>query len=180
MWYLKYSIRTNIGLSFPPSPPPQLPPLLPPPPSPRPHSPALPPPPAAASPSSFATASAHATATAALKRRADEDAFLLSPDIFEGAKFEFNKTLTQKFALVHNVALASGAPGSYEFGANFGDEAVLLASRIDLQGRLNGRLSNGSRRGGALAAGERPGGLLARGRQHVTGLCGTGEGGGGA
>lgn len=73
-----------------------------------------------------------------LKREAQG---VLTPDIFEGAKFEFNKTLTQKFALVHNVALASGAPGTYEFGANFGDEAVLLASRIDMQGRLNGRLN---------------------------------------
>ena len=66
---------------------------------------------------------------------------VLSPDVFEGARFEFNKTLTQKFALLHNVTLASGAPGTYEFGANFGDEAVLLASRIDLAGRLNGRLN---------------------------------------
>ena len=42
---------------------------------------------------------------------------VLSPDIFEGARFEFNKTLTQKFALLHNVTLAAGQPGAYEFGA---------------------------------------------------------------
>lgn len=66
---------------------------------------------------------------------------VLSPDVFEGARFEFNKTLTQKFALLHNVALASGAPGSYEFGAHLGDERMQLASRIDMQGRLNGRLN---------------------------------------
>lgn len=73
---------------------------------------------------------------------------VLSPDVFEGARFEFNKSLTQKFALLHNIALgpAPGQPanapqGTYEFGANFGDERVLLASRIDLQGRLNGRLN---------------------------------------
>ena len=66
---------------------------------------------------------------------------VLSPDVFEGARFECNKTLSSKFALLHNVTLASGQPGAYEFGANFGDEGVLLASRIDLQGRLNGRLN---------------------------------------
>ena len=66
---------------------------------------------------------------------------VLSPDVFEGARFEFNKTLTSKFALLHNVALAGGQAGSYEFGAHFGDESTLLASRIDMQGRLNGRLN---------------------------------------
>jgi mitochondrial import receptor subunit TOM40 len=74
-----------------------------------------------------------------LKREAQG---ILSPDIFDGARFEFNKTLTQKFALLHNVFLGSaGQPGSYEFGANFGDERVLLASRIDMGGRLNGRMN---------------------------------------
>jgi len=66
---------------------------------------------------------------------------VLSPDVFEGARFEFNKTLSQKFALLHNVALAGGAPGSYEFGAHYGDDRTLLASRIDMQGRMNGRLN---------------------------------------
>ena len=66
---------------------------------------------------------------------------VLSPDVFEGARFEFNKTLTQKFALLHNVTLATGQPGTYEFGAHFGDESMLLASRIDMQGRMNGRLN---------------------------------------
>jgi len=67
---------------------------------------------------------------------------VLSPDVFEGARFEFNKTLTQKFACLHNVSLpGAGQEAGYEFGANFGDERVLLASRIDLKGRLNGRLN---------------------------------------
>lgn len=66
---------------------------------------------------------------------------VLSPDVFEGARFEFNKTLTQKFALLHNVSLASGQPGTYEFGAHLGDDRMLLASRIDMAGRLNGRLN---------------------------------------
>jgi len=70
-----------------------------------------------------------------------EASSVLSPDVFEGARFEFNKTLTQKFALLHNVSLAGGQAGSYEFGAHFGDERTLLASRIDMQGRLNGRLN---------------------------------------
>lgn len=74
-----------------------------------------------------------------LKREAQNT---LTPDVFEGARFEFNKTFSQKFALLHNVFLgAAGQPGSYEFGANFGDEAVMLASRIDMQGRLNGRVN---------------------------------------
>jgi len=67
---------------------------------------------------------------------------VLSPDVFEGARFEFNKSLTQKFALLHNVTLASGQPGAYEFGAHVGDERTLLASRVDMQGRLNGRVQS--------------------------------------
>ena len=67
---------------------------------------------------------------------------VLSPDLFEGARFEFNKSLTQKFALAHSIMLSpGGAPGTYEFGANYADERLLLASRIDMQGRLNGRLN---------------------------------------
>ena len=74
-----------------------------------------------------------------LKREAQS---VLSPDIFDGARFEFNKTLTQKFALLHNVFLGSASmPSSYEFGANFGDDRVLLASRIDMGGRLSGRVN---------------------------------------
>jgi len=74
-----------------------------------------------------------------LKKEAQQ---VLSPDLLEGARFEFNKTLTQKYALLHNVTLGQpGVPGTYEFGANFGDERVLLASRIDLAGRLSGRLN---------------------------------------
>jgi len=74
-----------------------------------------------------------------LKREAQG---VLSPDVFDGARFEFNKTLNQKFALSHNVFMGSTQiPPSYEFGANFGDERILLASRIDMAGRLNGRVN---------------------------------------
>jgi len=66
---------------------------------------------------------------------------ILSLDVFDGARFEFNKTLTQKFALNHNVFLGSSQiPSAYEFGANFGDERALLATRTDMAGRLNGRV----------------------------------------
>lgn len=68
-------------------------------------------------------------------------ASILTLDNFEGARFEFNKTLTQKFALLHNVSLAAGQPGAYEFGAHVGDERTLLASRIDMAGRLTGRIN---------------------------------------
>ena len=70
-----------------------------------------------------------------------EASAVLSPDIFEGARFEFNKTLTQKFALIHSVTLGGGAPGSYELGANVAEDWLLLASRVDVQGRLNGRVN---------------------------------------
>jgi mitochondrial import receptor subunit TOM40 len=67
---------------------------------------------------------------------------ILSPDVFDGARFEFNKTLTQKFAVLHNIQMGSTQmPSSYEFGANYADERLLLASRIDMQGRLNGRVN---------------------------------------
>ena len=74
-----------------------------------------------------------------LKREAQS---VLTPDVFDGARFEFNKTLTQKFALLHNISMGSvAAPSSYEFGANFGDDRILLASRIDMGGRLSGRVN---------------------------------------
>jgi mitochondrial import receptor subunit TOM40 len=39
---------------------------------------------------------------------------ILSPDIFDGARFEFNKTLTQKFQLNHNITLGSSqVPSSH-------------------------------------------------------------------
>lgn len=64
---------------------------------------------------------------------------ILSPDIFDGARFEFNKTLTQKFQLNHNITLGSSqVPSAYEFGATFGDESVLLRGRSDVSGRVNG------------------------------------------
>ena len=37
---------------------------------------------------------------------------ILTPDVFEGARFEFNKSLTQKFALLHNISI--GSPGGAE------------------------------------------------------------------
>lgn len=64
---------------------------------------------------------------------------VLSPDVFEGARFEFNKSFGQKFALLHNITMVPGMPGGYEFGANFGDDKLLLASRINMQGALTGR-----------------------------------------
>ena len=64
---------------------------------------------------------------------------ILSPDIFDGARFEFNKTLTQKFQLNHNITLGSSqVPSAYEFGATFGDERVLLRGRTEMSGRVNG------------------------------------------
>lgn len=65
---------------------------------------------------------------------------ILSLDIFDGARFEMNKGLNQNFAVTHNVSMGSSVvPPSYEFGANVGDEKMLLASRIDHNGRLTGR-----------------------------------------
>ena len=45
-----------------------------------------------------------------------EAANVLTQDNFEGARFEFNKTLTSKFALLHNVSLATGQPGTAVHG----------------------------------------------------------------
>ena len=39
---------------------------------------------------------------------------IMNPDIFDGARFEFNKTLTQKFQLNHNITLGSSqVPSSH-------------------------------------------------------------------
>eukprot|EP00306_Pavlova_sp_CCMP459_P014158 CAMPEP_0185184364 /NCGR_PEP_ID=MMETSP1140-20130426/2537_1 /TAXON_ID=298111 /ORGANISM="Pavlova sp., Strain CCMP459" /LENGTH=280 /DNA_ID=CAMNT_0027750433 /DNA_START=8 /DNA_END=850 /DNA_ORIENTATION=+ len=65
---------------------------------------------------------------------------VLSLDIFDGARFEVNKGLNQNFAVTHNVWMGSSvAAPSYEFGANVGDEKMLIAGRIDHSGRLTGR-----------------------------------------
>ena len=67
---------------------------------------------------------------------------IMNPDIFDGARFEFNKSPSNKFGLSHNVTLPpTPSASSYEFGANFGDEHVLFASRLDMQGRMNGRVN---------------------------------------
>jgi len=86
---------------------------------------------------------------------------VLGLDTFDGARFELNKGLNQNFAVTHNVSMGSAAsPPSYEFGANVGDEKMLLASRIDHSGRLTGRyqhqLTPGvALRGMASVSGER-------------------------
>lgn len=65
---------------------------------------------------------------------------ILSLDLFDGARFEISKGLNQNFAVTHNVSMGSAVqPPSYEFGANVGDEKMILASRIDHNGRLTGR-----------------------------------------
>ncbi|KAL1502967.1 hypothetical protein AB1Y20_011038 [Prymnesium parvum] len=67
---------------------------------------------------------------------------ILSPDIFDGARFEFNKSLTPKFGVLHNVSMGGlQGGGAYEFGANYGEDRLLLASRVDMAGRLNGRVN---------------------------------------
>ncbi len=66
---------------------------------------------------------------------------VLSPDVFDGARFEFNKGLNQKFALVHSITMSSAVPGAYEFGANFVDEQLMMVSRVNMQGNLTGRVN---------------------------------------
>ena len=67
---------------------------------------------------------------------------IMTLDVFDGARFEFNKSPSNKFGLSHNVTLPpTPSPAAYEFGANFGDEHVLFASRLDMQGRMNGRIN---------------------------------------
>mmetsp|Transcript_9428 Transcript_9428/g.27526 ORF Transcript_9428/g.27526 Transcript_9428/m.27526 type:complete len:282 (-) Transcript_9428:510-1355(-) len=65
---------------------------------------------------------------------------ILSLDLFDGARFEINKGLNNNFAVTHNVWMGSSQmPPSYELGANVGSEKMLLASRVDHNGRLTGR-----------------------------------------
>ena len=74
-----------------------------------------------------------------LKREA---AATLAVDAFDGARFDFSKPLSAAFGTTHNVYLGSTVlPPSYEFGANYGDDKLLLSSRIDMAGRLNGRFN---------------------------------------
>jgi len=76
----------------------------------------------------------------------------LKADLFEGARFDYNKQLNQKFFLSHGFFLgnvevpAQGGQiikiptSTYEFGANVVDQNYMLVGRILTDGRVSGRL----------------------------------------
>ena len=76
----------------------------------------------------------------------------LKTDLFEGARFDYNKQLNQKFFLSHGFFLgnvevpAQGGQiikiptSTYEFGANVVDQNYMLVGRILTDGRVSGRL----------------------------------------
>ncbi|KAH9626226.1 hypothetical protein KSS87_000105 [Heliosperma pusillum] len=76
----------------------------------------------------------------------------LKPDVFEGARFDYNKALSPKFFLSHSVSMGpmevpSQSPetlkiptSNYEFGANYVDPQLMLIGRISHEGRLSARL----------------------------------------
>ena len=76
----------------------------------------------------------------------------LKADFFEGARFDYNKQLNQKFFLSHGFAMtnaeipaASGhiikiPSSSYEFGANVVDTNYMLVGRVFTDGRVSGRV----------------------------------------
>ena len=62
-------------------------------------------------------------------------------DVFDGARFEFNKSPSNKFGLSHNVTLPPTPAQRRTNSRHFCDEHVLFASRLDMQGRMNGRIN---------------------------------------
>jgi mitochondrial import receptor subunit TOM40 len=76
----------------------------------------------------------------------------LKADLFEGARFDYNKQLNQKFFLSHGFFLgnvevpAQGGQiikiptSTYEFGANVVDQHYMLVGRVLTDGRVNGRI----------------------------------------
>ena len=76
----------------------------------------------------------------------------LKADFFEGARFDYNKQLNQKFFLSHGFSMtnaeipaASGhiikiPSSSYEFGANVVDTNYMLVGRVFTDGRVSGRV----------------------------------------
>ena len=76
----------------------------------------------------------------------------LKADFFEGARFDYNKQLNQKFFLSHGFSMtnaeipaASGhiikiPSSSYEFGANVVDSNYMLVGRVFTDGRVSGRV----------------------------------------
>ncbi|KAL9235536.1 hypothetical protein vseg_010287 [Gypsophila vaccaria] len=76
----------------------------------------------------------------------------LKPEVFEGARFDYNKALSPKFFLSHSVTMGpmevpSQSPetikiptSNYEFGANYIDPQMMLIGRISHEGRLSARL----------------------------------------
>ena len=60
-----------------------------------------------------------------LKREAQS---VLTPDVFDGARFEFNKTLTQKFALLHNVYMGSASERSESLEPRAGTGSPIAAT----------------------------------------------------
>ncbi|KAK1316044.1 Mitochondrial import receptor subunit TOM40-1 [Acorus calamus] len=76
----------------------------------------------------------------------------LKPEFFEGMRFDFTKSLNQKFSMSHSMFMGSMEVPSqssdtikvptahYEFGANFIDPKLMLVGRVLTDGRLNARV----------------------------------------
>ena len=76
----------------------------------------------------------------------------LKADNFEGARFDYNKQLNQKFFLSHGFSMtnqevpAQGGQiikiptSTYEFGANVVDQNYMLVGRVLTDGRVSGRV----------------------------------------
>lgn len=65
---------------------------------------------------------------------------VLSPELFSGAKLEFNKPLSPGFSITHAIGMgAADEPASYNFGAQYVSPRAMLISRIDTSGNMTGR-----------------------------------------
>ncbi|XP_074268078.1 mitochondrial import receptor subunit TOM40-1-like [Silene latifolia] len=79
------------------------------------------------------------------------EALMSKPEVFEGARFDFNKVLTPNFFLSHSATMGPMevqsrssdiikiSTANYEFGANYIDPKLMLIGRITQEGRLTGR-----------------------------------------
>eukprot|EP00871_Galdieria_phlegrea_P001444 jgi/Galph1/22/GphlegSOOS_G4884.1 len=66
---------------------------------------------------------------------------VLRPNLFDGFRFDFNYPLSALFSMGHSIEMGSlQKPPGYAFSANYLSNQLVMLSRVDLSGHVNGRI----------------------------------------
>ncbi|EME30444.1 mitochondrial protein translocase, MPT family isoform 1 [Galdieria sulphuraria] len=70
-----------------------------------------------------------------------EASAVLRPNLFDGFRFDFNYPLSAMFSMGHSIEMGSlQKPPGYAFSANYLSNHLVMLSRVDLSGHVNGRV----------------------------------------